>query len=224
MIKTKILMVAIALAVCCGMAKAADAATSMTYTEDYGVIESGDLLFVVSAEENGITSVTQGIGNLAIDHVAIAFRDSLNDNQLKVVEAISRGVCVTPIDTFMRRATPVGGNRPLVVVGRLACRDNVAVWISNALKYVGRPYDHLFMHDDQEIYCSELVMLSYVNKNGKPIFAPIRMSFHDKSGQVTTFWRDYYARRGLRVPEGAQGSNPGQLSRDGNVRIIYRFF
>ncbi len=224
MIKTKILMIAIAFAVCCGMAKAADAATSMTYTEDYGVIESGDLLFVVSAEENGITSVTQGIGNLAIDHVAIAFRDSLNDNQLKVVEAISRGVCVTPIDTFMRRATPVGGNRPLVVVGRLACRDNVAVWISNALKYVGRPYDHLFMHDDQEIYCSELVMLSYVNKNGKPIFAPIRMSFHDKSGQVTTFWRDYYARRGLRVPEGAQGSNPGQLSRDGNVRIIYRFF
>lgn len=215
---------AIAIAVCCGMAKAADTTTGIAYTENYGVIESGDLLFVVSAEENGITSVTQGIGNLAIDHVAIAFRDSSCGNQLKVVEAISRGVCVTPVDSFMRRATPVGGSHPLVVVGRLTCRDNAAVWISNALRYVGRPYDHLFMHDDQEIYCSELVMLSYVNKNGKPIFSPIRMSFHDKSGQVTPFWRNYYAQRGLRVPEGAQGSNPGQLSRDANVRIIYRFF
>lgn len=199
-------------------------AASITFTDDYGVIEDGDLLFVVAQTENGITSVTQGIDGLAIDHVAIAFHDSTDNRTLKVVEAIGKGVCVSPIDSFMSRATPAGAKHPLVVVGRVACCDNAAVWICNALKYVGRPYDHLFMHDDQEIYCSELVTLSYINKNGKPIFAPIRMSFHDKSGQVTQFWRDYYARRGLRVPEGAQGSNPGQLSRDKNVTVIYRYF
>ena len=141
------------------------------------------------------------------------------------VEAKPRhGVCVTPIDTFMAEATPKGGAHPLVVVGRLRNRCGVARSVANALKYVGRPYDYLFMHDDQELYCSELVMLSYVDCAGSPVFAPIRMSFHDDSGQVTQFWRDYYAKRGLRVPEGAQGSNPGQLSRDPKLTIVYRYF
>ena len=200
------------------------AQSSIKLATTLNVIENGDLLFVASPVENGITSVTEGIDGIAIDHVAIAHRDTAGSGKLTVIEAIGKGVCVTPIDSFMANATPKSGTKPLVLVGRLEDRSNATTWIANAMKYVGRPYDHLFMHDDQEIYCSELVMLSYVDKNGKPIFAPIRMSFHDKSGNVTEFWRKYYAKYGLCVPEGAQGSNPGQLSRDSKVKIIYRYF
>lgn len=200
------------------------AAAGVQLANGYDVVENGDLLFVASDRANGITSVTHGVDGLAIDHVAIAVRDSATGS-LAVVEAKPRhGVCVTPIDTFMAEATPKGGAHPLVVVGRLRNRCGVARSVANALKYVGRPYDYLFMHDDQELYCSELVMLSYVDCAGRPVFAPIRMSFHDDSGQVTQFWRDYYAKRGLRVPEGAQGSNPGQLSRDPKLTIVYRYF
>ena len=202
----------------------ASGATGIELAKGYDVVENGDLLFVASDRANGITSVTQGVGGLAIDHVAIAVRDSAT-GRLSVVEAVPRrGVCITPIDSFMVSATPRGGSHPLVVVGRLNDRCGVGRSVANALKYVGRPYDYLFMHDDQEIYCSELVLLSYVDCAGRPVFAPIRMSFHDASGEVTQFWRDYYAKRGLRVPEGAQGSNPGQLSRDPKLTIVYRYF
>ena len=51
-------------------------------------IHPGDLLFHVSSEANAITDVTPGM----IDHVAIALsKDS-------VIEAIGRGVVVTPVD------------------------------------------------------------------------------------------------------------------------------
>ena len=46
------------------------------------------------------------------------------------------------------------------------------------------------------------------------------MSFHDSAGRVTEFWTKFYEVRGLTVPEGEPGTNPGQLSRDPNVRIL----
>lgn len=215
-------MIALLWLMLCGMSLQA-VTGKIELTHDYSVIKNGDLLFVASEKGNAITSVTQGVNGLAIDHVGIAWRD--DNNTIKVIEAVPwRGVCITPIDSFMRASTPSKGNVPLVIVGRLKDTTGVALSVQRALRYVGRPYDNLFMHDDQEIYCSELVMLSYVNSSGGQRFAPIRMSFHDNSGLVTKFWHDYYSRRGMSVPEGAQGSNPGALSRDPQVAIIYRFF
>ena len=54
------------------------------------------------------------------------------------------------------------------------------------------------------------------------VFATIPMSFHDSTGRVTEFWTKFYAARGLAAPEGEPGTNPGQLSRDPNVRILGR--
>ena len=52
------------------------------------------------------------------------------------------------------------------------------------------------------------------------VFGTIPMSFHDSAGRVTEFWTKFYEVRGLTVPEGEPGTNPGQLSRDPNVRIL----
>jgi hypothetical protein len=46
------------------------------------------------------------------------------------------------------------------------------------------------------------------------------MSFHDNSGEITNFWKEYYRKAGKEVPEGAPGSNPGDLSRNPKVKII----
>ena len=51
------------------------------------------------------------------------------------------------------------------------------------------------------------------------VFNSIPMSFHDSTGNVTEFWTKFYAARGLKVPEGEPGTNPGQLSRDPNVKL-----
>ena len=100
------------------------------------------------------------------------------------------------------------------------------------------------MPGDSAVYCSELVQMSFVFRGqrergaadgtdgtdctdgedyaAEAVFATIPMSFHDSTGRVTEFWTKFYAARGLAVPEGEPGTNPGQLSRDPNVRILGR--
>ena len=170
----------------------------------------GDLLFCIADEDNEITDVTQGIDGMKIEHVGIYYNKS-------VIEATkSKGVCVTPIDSFIRH------NVGRVIVGRVESAD-IRLSIENVLKYKGLPYDTLFMPDDRAMYCSELVQKSYVRSDSTLIFSHIPMSFHDDSGNITPFWTDFYKQRGMDVPEGMPGSNPGELSRRKSVRIIRRW-
>ena len=174
------------------------------------VVADGDLLFCIADEDNAITDVTQGIDGMKIEHVGIFY----NKNVIEATK--SRGVCITPIDSF------ISNNGRRVIIGRV---DNVDVKqsIDNALKYKGLPYDTLFMPDDRAMYCSELVQKSFVKSDSTLIFTPIPMSFHDASGTITPFWIDFYKQRGMEVPEGWPGSNPGELSRRECVRIIRRW-
>lgn len=203
-------------------------------------LRGGDLLFVVNGQGNNITDVTDGVDGLGIDHIAV-FSDG------NVIEAIPEyGVVENPLDSFLVRLS----DRESVLVGRIEGLD-VEESVTNARKFLGRPYDDIFMPSDSAIYCSELVQKSFVFKdrlkerdhnvkgmavvrddvkdmNPKVtgsgdkhfVFGTIPMSFHDSTGNVTEFWAKFYSARGLAVPEGEPGTNPGQLSRDPNVRIL----
>ena len=165
---------------------------------------AGDLLFHVASKDNAITDVTPGM----IDHVAIVItRDS-------VIEAVSRGVKATPIDSLHRQ-------EGYYLIGKVIGADRKAS-IAHARQYVGRAYDALFLKDNEDIYCSELVQFSFVDTQGKPIFSPIPMSFHDATGNITDYWKNFYEKRGMDVPEGKLGTNPSELSQRENVRITGR--
>lgn len=174
------------------------------------MLREGDLLFCAQSRGNSITDVTQGVGGLKIDHVAILHRVG---ERAFALEAIHRGVCLTPIDSFLVR-------RETVVAARLKDTLGVGRSVERAMKYLGKPYDFNFMPDDSAMYCSELVQKSYRRTDGTLVFQPIPMSFHDKTGTITPYWRDYYARQGMQVPEGEPGSNPGDLSRSEAVAIL----
>lgn len=195
-------------------------------------LRGGDLLFVVNGQGNNITDVTDGVDGLGIDHIAV-FSDG------NVIEAIPEyGVVENPLDSFLVRLS----DRESVLVGRIEGLD-VEESVTNARKFLGKPYDDIFMPSDSAIYCSELVQKSFVFKdvlkerdqNVKEVdskatgsgtkhfvFGTIQMSFHDSTGNVTEFWTKFYSARGLAVPEGEPGTNPGQLSRDPNVKILGR--
>lgn len=195
-------------------------------------LRGGDLLFVVNGQGNNITDVTDGVDGLGIDHIAV-FSDG------NVVEAIPEyGVVENPLDSFLIRLS----DRESVLVGRIEGLD-VEESVTNARKFLGKPYDDIFMPSDSAIYCSELVQKSFVFKDGLKerdqnvkevdskatgsgakhfVFGTIPMSFHDSTGNVTEFWAKFYSARGLAVPEGEPGTNPGQLSRDPNVKILGR--
>ena len=117
-------------------------------------------MFVVKEESNPITDATQGIDGLKIDHVAIFHHTDSTDYAL---EAISKGVVLTPLAKFLERTKGKEG-KPLVAVGRVIADCDMRASMKRALNYLGRPYDHFYMPDDKEIYCSELVQKSYIDR------------------------------------------------------------
>ena len=176
-------------------------------------LQEGDLLFCCADSPNAITDVTSGARGLPIDHVAVVHRIGGDDGLLYVIEAKKPAVCLTPIDTFWNENPG----------GVLICRVNTDVDIRQSVKrcllMVGKPYDDLFLPGDSAVYCSELVQMNYVDKGGHLIFDPVPMSFHDATGMVTGYWREFYAEHGMSVPEGLPGSNPGELSQ--RPQIVY---
>lgn len=170
---------------------------------------------------NAIADVTQGIDQINITHVAILHRQ---DGQTYALEASGRhGVWLNPIDDFISQTDKTPAGLPMILVGRLKDQSNTQASVSKALKYLGRPYDNLYSPTDSAIYCSELVQLSYTDRTGLPVFQQQPMSFHDSTGRITPFWKEYYKRYGMTVPEGKPGTNPGALSRSNKIDIIYNF-
>lgn len=178
-------------------------------------VMEGDLLFAYSTTAGRAISDATVHDTTAppIYHVAIA---TWVNGKLYALEAIDEGVTLTPYDTFKQRTMSKGG----MLIGRLRDRSGIDQSVSNALEHLGKPYDDLYMIDTQEIYCSELVQLSYVNGSGQRLFPLINMSFHDANGHILDYWREHYAKRGMAVPEGALGTNPAQIARDPAVEIL----
>ena len=177
-------------------------------------LREGDLLFCCSDTANAITVVTTGLQDLPIDHVAIVHY--IGGEQLGlpyVIEAVKPAVCLTPIDSFL-------SENGRVLQGRLNVDYDMPASIKRCLAMVGKPYDDLYMPGDSAIYCSELVQLCFIDPSGKLIFDPVPMTFHDATGQVTDYWQEFYQARGMEVPEGEPGSNPGELSRRDQVTIL----
>lgn len=198
-------------------------ASITTNAQKQSRLEHGDLLFNVQNSGKGlggaIVDVTKGIDGAKISHVAIVCKEE--DGSMYALEATGRrGVCLTPIDTFMVHAHKSEDGKPLVLVGRLKDRSMVVESVARAKKYLGRPYDWLYGDTEDAIYCSELVHFAYLDAEGNYIFPQQPMSFHDDSGKTTQFWIDYYKKYGLTVPEGEPGTNPGGISQSDKIEII----
>lgn len=177
-------------------------------------LREGDLLFCCSDTANAITSVTTGQQDLPIDHVAIVH--FIGGEQLGlpyVIEAVKPAVCLTPLDTFLCE-------NGRVLQGRVNADCDIAASIKRCLMQVGKPYDDLYLPGDSAVYCSELVQMCFIDPSGKLVFDLVPMSFHDATGQVTDYWQEFYQARGMKVPEGEPGSNPGELSRREQVTIL----
>lgn len=209
-----------------------DALASLASSEeddalDLSALQHGDLLFnVTSPTRDGlaqaIVNVTEGFEDLQVSHVAIVCK---RRGRIYALEASGEnGVWLNPIESYFAKADRSAEGKPLVLLGRLHDVSGVKASVRNALKQLGKPYDDLYLPGDSAVYCSELVQMAYVDGKGNEVFPLIPMSFHDKSGNVTDFWKEHYAKRGMQVPEGWPGSNPGGISRSEKVVIVKRFF
>ena len=188
-------------------------------------LQQGDLLFRDSDCGplcDAIKKVTTGYNGAKFTHVGIAAKDS-NDNFV-VIEAISKGVQVTPLRDFLNKSLDTG-NRPKVAAGRLKqpFRRLIPSAIKEAMALKGKPYDKVFAIGNNAYYCSELVYEAFLRANdGKPVFILEPMTFKEPEiGKIIPAWSEYFSKLDVDVPEGQPGINPGGISRSPVLDIVH---
>jgi hypothetical protein len=191
------------------------------------VPEPGDLLFQdldCGPLCDAIEKVTTGFQGANFSHVGIAAVD--DDGSIVVIEAVSSGVKVTPLRTFLGRSVDTKGS-PKVVVGRLrrTYRHLIAPAIEEAFSLEGKPYDKVFTIDNGAFYCSELIYEIFRRVNDDtPVFTLQPMTFRESGAEQTQqVWQDYFSALGAAVPEGQPGINPGSISRSATLTIIHTY-
>lgn len=190
-------------------------------------LKTGDILFQRNRQETSfvraIMDVTTSIEDLNFTHIGVVLveRDSIF-----VLEATMPKVCKTPLEKFFKQSKQINGN-PMVVVGRLKPRYHKS--IPDAIEYMksllGKPYDYVFLPDNDAYYCSEIIQLAFRTKNGKFIFKTQPMTFIDKAtGETSELWVTHFERHKTAIPEGVEGTSPGEMSHSKVLRIVHHYF
>lgn len=191
-------------------------------------LQSGDLLFSVGKGESGLLKAIQHATSIKQDipfsHVGIVL---IENDQTYVLEAVpGNGVTKTPADTFFGETAKLKG-KPLMEAGRVktAYRYAISESVTNAQKYLGRKYDYAYDESNEAVYCSELVRLSFLDSLGKPVFAPLAMSFKDKeTGRPDLYWVKHFQKLNIPIPEGKPGTNPADMAKSGVIEIVHRYY
>lgn len=189
-------------------------------------LKEGDLLFQDSDCGpfcTAIEKVTFGYKGSKFSHIGLLIKEK---EELKVMEAISAGVLLTPIDSFLNRSFDKD-NHPKVAVGRLQTKQQKLV--PGAIQFIDqqmkKPYDDIFKINNDKYYCSELIYdaFKYAN-NGIPIFELQPMTFLDpETNKTFPIWEDYFNDLKVPIPEGKPGLNPGGMSTSPFIEIVHFF-
>lgn len=202
--------------------------TSATAKNQVFKLQIGDLLFQdldCGVLCDGIGQVTYGVNKTYVSHVGMV--ETTSGKEAIIIEAIGSGVVETPLHTFLARSHDAN-NHPMVMVGRL--NPQYQELIPSAVKYarqqLGKPYNASFSPDtDQSFYCSQLIYSAFASANqNNSIFGQNQMNFNDLiSGQITPAWKEYFAELKAAPPQGKPGTNPGMMSRESSITIVYRY-
>ncbi|MCH5318801.1 MAG: hypothetical protein J1E38_03725 [Paramuribaculum sp.] len=188
-------------------------------------LQSGDIVFQSgsgSEFSKAITDATSSSDSLRFDHVGIIDIDPTG--VISVIEASpSRGVTVTAFDDFLSSSPTIGG-KPGVVVKRVNVVFNPDSVIAKAKSHLGEEYDWWYLPDNGKMYCSELVYESYRDDNGRPLFSSKPMNFRASDGSMPAFWVELFDKLGMDVPEGVEGTNPNDMSKESILSEVKRFF
>ncbi len=190
-------------------------------------LQAGDLLFQdLNCGElcDGINKVTRGINGAKLSHVGMVI--NVTKTQVTIVEAYSNRVSEISLSDFLNRSKDRQAH-PRVIVGRLtiAYQALVPAAIAFAKKQLAKPYNETFVQNGKSYYCSELIYAAFKHANqGVPIFTLSPMNFKDPvNQQFLPEWKIYFDKLQMQPPQGQLGSNPGRMSTEKNIRIVYKY-
>ena len=192
------------------------------------VLQTGDLIFVgipadysldSTSMDSAIAEATGAKDSLNLIHVAIAEVDA--QGQAWIIDAtIKYGVDRHPLDTFLTQFTLKDGSLPVFEVMRLKDDSQAGRDVERAKQYVGMPYDVAFQPDNDALYCTELVQLSYLTESGEQVFASAPMNFKNAEGEFPLYWTQLFELIHQPIPQGIPGTNPQAMSRDPQLRSV----
>lgn len=199
----------------------------LSYGQSGYTPQSGDLLFQdldCGPYCESIEKVTEGVDGADFSHMGILL---MKEGKAYVYEAVSKGVVLTPLENFLQRNLDEEGN-PKVMVGRLkpAYQALIPEALQQAELLLGHAYDEIYVDEDDAYYCSELIYEIFKRaRQGEALFELAPMTYIDPDTRQTfPIWEDYFAERGMEVPEGVPGINPGAISRSPYLDIVYRYY
>lgn len=186
-----------------------------------GGLRNGDLIFVglpvaydaeTGTMDAAISSATGEEGAVNLIHVAIA---EVQGDSVWIIDAtIAHGVDRHPLDTFLTDFTLRDGSYPEFIVKRVKGIDADAA-VERAKSFCGRAYDLRFLPDNDDLYCTELVQMSYLDKSGKPVFESEPMNWLAPDGTMPAYWEWLFGQLGMDVPQGLPGTNPQRMAQSG---------
>lgn len=188
-------------------------------------LKAGDILFQdIDCGQfcESIEKVTFGYGGSKFSHVAMVIPTP--NNQLTVLEAVTKGVVETSIDSFLMRSFDQE-NKSKVVVGRL--KPTFQHLIPKAINFAktkkGAEYDEVFDITNDKYYCSELLYFAFKHANdNNPIFQLQNMTYKDpETGLTFPIWSEYFKNLNVDIPEGKPGLNPGGMSMSEYIDIVH---
>jgi len=183
-------------------------------------LQEGDLLFQdldSSPLCDAIEMVTPGYKDANFSHIGLVV---LDNDTLKVLEAIPPKVVLTEMKSFFNRSYDKEG-RSKIIVGRL--KDEFQHTIKDAIIYAKRKiemkYDEVFLMNNNSYYCSELIFEAFEKDS---IFKLKPMTFlHPETNDTLTVWKNYYSELGIKIPQNEPGINPGIMSLSEKIEMIY---
>ena len=183
-------------------------------------LQEGDLLFQdldSSPVCDAIELVTPGYKDANFSHIGLVI---LDNDTLKVLEAIPPKVVLTDMKSFFNRSYDTEG-KSKIIAGRL--KDEFQHTIKDAITYakskMGRKYDEAFLMNNNSYYCSELIYDAFKKDS---IFQLQPMTFlHPGTNDTLTVWENYYSKLGFKIPQNKPGINPGIMSLSDKIEMVY---
>jgi len=173
--------------------------------------KNGDFVFVsgnTSSFDDAIVSVTKNKENIDFSHVGLLH---CTDSGLFIIEAVTKGVSHTPLDTFLHK-----NSNSIIKIARLKTEYQQYIHdaIANALVRLGKKYDFAFDLENDTYYCSELLYVAFVEASGDSLFFETPpMTFKDMAtNKFHHYWITYFEALNIDIPEGKLGLNPNGMS------------
>ena len=173
-------------------------------------LQTGDLIFVGAKADQlsgAINRVTQRQENASFDHVGLL---EISDKTVFVLHASpKKGSVREPLDSLSLESARKGKQLAIYRLSEEA-QPSIPPAITKAKSLLGKPYNWSYVLNDTSLYCSDFVERAFREAE---LFKLEPMTFKNpETGETDSFWKEFYQKLGMDVPEGQPGCNPNGLA------------